>query len=56
MRLCWFPYSTVRAEKLEKIIKPAAKSRRDLYMLGGDMLSAFQKKVEVEVEVERIAY
>ena len=40
------------------MIKPAAKSRRDLYMLGGDMLSAFQRKteIEVEVEVERIAY
>ena len=50
------------AEKTQKIIKPAAKSRRDLHMLGGDMLSTFQRKtevgveVEVEVEVERIAY
>ena len=41
----------MKAEKTQKMIKPAAKSRRDLYMLGG-MMNAFQRQTKDEVEVE----
>ena len=58
IRVCRFPCSIVRAEKTQKMIKPAAKSRKDLYMLGGGILSALQRqtKDEAEVEVLRVAY
>ena len=46
----------VSVEKTQKTIKLAPTSRRDLYMLGGGMLSAWQTRAEVEVEVgEKVA-